>query len=82
MNPSSSKPMENQKTDDKNEDDAVFGDESEDSTPKTHTTENKPEMTPVEKEKYDRIRSVCFDRGAFSLRVGRVRKRLRGRDRG
>ena len=38
MNPSSSKPMENQKTDDKNEDDAVFGDESEDSTPKTHTT--------------------------------------------
>lgn len=66
--------------DDKNEDDAVFGDESEDSTPKTHTTENKPEMTPVEKEKYDRIRSVCFDRGAFSLRIGRVRKRLRGRN--
>lgn len=47
------------------EEEAVFGDESEDSTPQTHPKEDSEEMTAAEKEKYDRIRSVCSNKQAF-----------------
>ena len=66
MELSSSAPTQNQKGTTDHEEEVVFGEESEDSIPQTHPTEEQPEMTAAEKEKYDRIRSVCFDRVSFS----------------
>ena len=66
MELSSSAPTQNQKGTTDHEEEVVFGEESEDSIPQTHPTEEQPEMTAAEKEKYDRIRSVCFDRASFS----------------
>ena len=65
MEPSTSEPKQDQRKTMDHEEEAVFGDESEDSTPQTHPKEDSEEMTAAEKEKYDRIRSVCSNKQAF-----------------
>ncbi|OAO14143.1 hypothetical protein AV274_4211 [Blastocystis sp. ATCC 50177/Nand II] len=60
MEPSSSEPKQDQRRTMDHEEEAVFGDESEDSAPQTHPKEDQEEMTAAEKEKYDRIRSDAF----------------------